>query len=713
MKLIKFAALALILGLWLPLQAQEKMLTLEDCCWLNPAVYPPSMRNLGWLENTHKFVYIKDNALVQEQVKNNKTTTLLTLEQLNSLLKELQQEETKHFPTVRSIRPNTLAFKLKNVWYSYQIKENSLHIENSYPAEAENAEMEREHFKVAYTKGNNLFLAIDGKEIAVTSDTKPGIVNGQTVHRSEFGISDGIFWSPKGQLLAYYHKDESMVTDYPLVDIDTRVATLKNTKYPMAGMTSEVVKVAVYNPATKKTIYLQTGEPAEQYLTNLSWSPDEKHIYIAVLNRDQNHMKLNQYDAENGAFIKTLFEETDTEWVEPEHGLYFLNGRSDQFVWMSERDGWNHLYLYSIDGKLIKQLTQGEWVVTQFLGFDTKNLQAFYQSTAQSPLENGIYSVSLKSGKTNTISTTHGTHSALLSSDGKYLIDTYSSTEIARQYELKNKQGKTLRVIQENQDPLKEYALGEMKMGQLKAKDGSDLYYRIILPPGFDPEKKYPVFHYVYGGPHLQMVTDSWLGGAGLFMNFMAQQGYIVFNMDNHGTPHRGLDFEQKIFRNLGVTEVEDQMIGINYLKTLPYVDANRIGVDGWSYGGFMTISLMLKHPETYKVGCAGGPVIDWSQYEVMYGERYMDTPQANPEGYQNAHLINYIDQLQGKLMVMHGTLDPTVVWQQSLSFLKHCMKQGKQIDYFVYPGHEHNVRGKDRVYMYQKILNYFNAALK
>jgi dipeptidyl-peptidase-4 len=267
--------------------------------------------------------------------------------------------------------------------------------------------------------------------------------------------------------------------------------------------------------------------------------------------------------------------------------------------------------------------------------------------------------------------------------------------------------------LQKNSNPLKDYKMPAMSIFTIKAKDSTDLYCRLIKPTDFDPAKKYPVIVYVYGGPHDQMITDSWLGGTGMFLHYLATKGYVVFTLDNHGSANRGLAFEQATFRNLGAIELEDQMLGVDYLKKLPFVDTSRIGVHGWSYGGFMTVSLMLKQSNTFKVAVAGGPVIDWKFYEVMYGERYMDTPDENPLGYDNANLLNYAKNLKGKLLIIHGTADPTVVWQNSLSFVRKCIDEGVQLDYFVYPEQEHNMTGKDRVHLNHKIENYFNDYLK
>jgi len=458
-------------------------------------------------------------------------------------------------------------------------------------------------------------------------------------------------------------------------------------------------------------VFLKTDGPKDQYLTTVTWGPEGKYIYIALLNRDQNHLKLNKYDATTGDFIKTLFEENNSKYVEPEHPLYFNPENPSEFIWFSERNGYNHLYLFNIEGKLLKQLTNGEWVVTEFLGFYDKD-KIYFKSTKDSPLQQNIYSLNLKDDKLFRVSPDHGTHTARISKDGKYIIDIFSNNEISRQYSLLNNKGKTIRIIKKDKQPLKDYQLGEMLVFDLKAPDGTILYSRLIYPTDFDRSKRYPVIVYVYGGPHAQLVTDSWLGGAGLFLNYMASQGYFIFTLDNRGSANRGQDFEQAIFRNCGSIEVEDQMVGVNYLKTLPYIDTTRIGVDGWSYGGFMTTSLMLKQPTTFKVGVAGGPVIDWQYYEVMYGERYMDTPKSNPEGYKKASLLNYISQLQGKLLLIHGTNDPTVVWQHSLLFLQKAIQSGKQMDYMVYPGHGHGVRGKDRLHLNTKIADYFKDNL-
>lgn len=291
---------------------------------------------------------------------------------------------------------------------------------------------------------------------------------------------------------------------------------------------------------------------------------------------------------------------------------------------------------------------------------------------------------------------------------GKFFIDRFTNLKTPNKTTLLNAKGEQLKILLNAEDPLKEFKIGDVKLVKLKADDGTPLNGRLVLPPDFDPQKKYPVIVYVYGGPHGQMVTNSFLRGWSWWFYYMAQRGFILFTMDNRGTNNRGLEFEQIIHRQLGTVEIQDQMVGVNYLKAQPFVDSTRIGVHGWSYGGFMTISLMTRQPAVFKVGVAGGPVIDWRYYEVMYGERYMDTPQSNPDGYETASLLNYVKNLDGRLLIIHGTVDPVVAWQNSLLYLRKAIDLQKQVDYFVYPGDEHNMFGMDRVHLYQKITDYF-----
>lgn len=575
---------------------------------------------------------------------------------------------------------------------------------------------------LAFKRDNQLFVRdADGKERQLTEDGSREIVYGEAVHRNEFGIEEGLFWSPDGQLLAFYRMDQSMVTDYPQVNIDPRIAEMEPDKYPMAGMTSHEVTIGVYDLNTRKTIYLQTPKKddakwAPVYFSNIAWSPDNKAIYLFELNRDQNDCRLVCYDAATGLQKYELCRETSDKYVEPQTPIQFLPWDASKFILQSQRDGYNHLYLYSIKGECIKQLTKGPWVVMDVIGFNTKNRSVIISCNEKHPLQRNLYSVDIQTNKLTPLDNGVGVHRASLSASGIKLVDNYSTPDVPRIINLVTLQGKKVKTVNllTAPNPWEGYQTPIFENGSIKAADGTtDLYWRMVKPADFDPAKKYPTVVYVYGGPHAHNVEASWHWYSRSWETYMAQKGYIVFILDNRGSQYRGRDFEQATFRQLGQVEMLDQMKGVDYLRTLPYVDMDRLGVHGWSFGGFMTISLMTNYPDVFKVGVAGGPVIDWKWYEVMYGERYMDTPQTNPEGYEKTSLISKAKNLKGKLQIIIGYNDPTVVPQHALSFLKACIEAGTQPDFFVYPGEGHNMMGHSSVHLHERITQYFEDYLK
>ena len=688
----------------------QNILTLEDAVLGSRTKFAPrNLNQLQWQGEIDKYTFVQNDTLFQGNIENDSIVSLLHISNLNIALKNHDSINLKKFPGIFWKNSEQMEYIDNNNLFIYNISTGSFDVIINYPEEADNIDVCETNNFLAYTIGNNLFVSTNGKVIQVTDEDNSGIISGQTVHRNEFGITNGTFWSPGGKFLAYYRKDETMVADYPLVDISGRIAALENIKYPMAGMKSEEVTLWIYDIGTGKKTMIQTGEPKEQYLTNIAWSPDEKHIFIAVLNRGQDLMKLNQYDANSGKFVKTLFEENNTRYVEPLHAIEFLENDKKKFIWQSKRDGYNHLYLYNTNGRLLNQLTRGEFDVTENLGTDKEDKFLYFISTQSNPIERQVYKLDLETREVIRLTINKGIHNAAISQTGEYIIDTYSNINEPRIINLLSVEGNVIRNLLTADNPYKNYKLGEIAISSVKCNnDKTDLYYRLIKPVDFDPSRKYPVIIYVYGGPHSQLVTNRWLGGSRMWQHYMAQKGFIGFAMDNRGTLGHGFDFESSIHRQLGKLEMEDQMMGVEFLKSLPYVDTNRIGIHGWSYGGFMTVNLKLHYPEIFKVAVAGGPVIDWKYYEVMYGERYMDTPQENPEGYEQANLINYVDSLKGKLLIIHGAIDPVVVWQNSLTFVRECVNGKKQIDYFVYPGHPHNVRGVDRVHLMRKVSGYF-----
>lgn len=685
--------------------SQEKELSLDDAVLgYYKGLYPSSLQNLHWVDSSNTYVFQKDEVLLFTDAKTGKVVSTIHLSQLQKTYPSL-----KRFPHLQEVSTSEFTFRSGNniEVFNYVTLTKSTTI--SFDKLAQNSEYNSKAKAIAYTLENNLFIGTaSNPKITITSNTDKNIVSGQAIHRSEFGIVKGTFWSPEGNFLAFYQKDESNVTSYPLVDITTYPASLKAIKYPMAGQGSEKAKIGIFDLNTKQTIYLDIDTSDEHYLTNLSWTPDEKYVLVAEINRAQNHVWYNRYNIKTGKKVNTIFEETNSKWTEPEFDAVFLPNSNTNFLWFSERNGFMNLYQYTTEGKLIQQLTNFEWVVTGVLGFDNASKHVFITGTGDDARESHAFKVNLKTGKYTQLTEPNGTHRAQLSANGNYLIDNYSSLTIPRNIEISDTKKGRRTTIFKAENPLKEFKLGTTEFITLKGNDGTDLYAKISKPANFDTSKKYPVLVYVYGGPHAQLVTNSWLGGSSLWMPaFATLENYIVFTLDNRGSANRGFAFESSIHRNLGNLEIEDQLTGVDYLKSLDFVDSNRIAVNGWSYGGFMTTSLMLRHPNVFTTAVAGGPVTDWKYYEVMYGERYMDTPQENPEGYKKAKVHNYIKNLDGKLLIIHGSIDPTVVPQHSMTLLQEAVKNKVQIDFFTYPMHPHNVRGVDRVHLVKKMLEY------
>ena len=697
----------------LPAQEQHRSPSLEEYTLGSPkALRRTSLRSLRWLGSD--YVYVDSTRLVLgSPTATHPEKTLLTQDEFLAIIGEATKGAgAKYFAPFSVVEGKLLSisFGKKHYLIDPQTKKQVAAFERVGRTEQAFELAPRAKHAVAVRDNNLFLLSPDGSSSQLTTDGSPTLVYGQSVHQNEFGISGGLFWSPDGSRLAFYRMDQGMVSAYPLVHTNVRKATEEKLYYPMAGMPSHHVTLGIYDVASGKTIYLKTGEPKEKYLTNISWAPDSKTIYIAEVNREQNHMDLKAYDPSTGDYIKTLFSEHNDKYIEPQWPMRFIPGRDREFVWQTRRDGYTHLDRYNVDGRLLGQITRGAWEVTDFLGFADGGKTLVYTSTQLSPIDRVVASVSLDGRKTRLLTPQAGWHSAQLSADGKHLLDTYESLKNPTENRLVAvATGKALATLYQSKDPEADFLNPEITFGTIKAADGvTDLHYRLLKPTNFDPAKKYPTIVYVYNGPHAQLVQNRFHAGCLGWDLYMATKGFVVFTVDGRGSAHRGAAFEQVIHRHLGKNEMADQMKGVDFLKSLPYVDADRIGVAGWSYGGFMTTNLMLTHPEVFKVGVAGGAVTDWARYEIMYGERYMDSPQENPEGYKETNLSLRAANLKGRLLLIHGTIDPTVVWQHTQLFVDACVKAGTYPDYMIYPEHKHNVLGVDRVHLNYTMARYF-----
>ncbi len=713
-----------LLVLSLPMAAQDKLFTLEDLNYggTNYRNLQPQNLWLTWWGDQLIETDVEECSVID--AKTGKKTTLFTLEQINDWAKSDDQKYVRHLMNATFPYPDKPIVQVGNrkAVILVDFKDKKIVWQDSISGQ-EAYDWNPISRATAYVDDYQLFVVDgQGKKHQLSTDGSREIVFGQSVHRNEFGIEKGTFWSPDGQRLAFYRMDQSMVTDYPQVDIDTRIASYEPDKYPTAGETSHQVTVGVYDITTNKTIFLNTpiiqnnqnNQDTPVYFTNIAWSPDSKTIYMFELNRDQNDCRLVSYDAITGEKKAERYRETSEKYVEPMHPIQFLPWDDNLFILQSQRDGYNHLYLYNIKGELVKQLTSGTFVVQEVLGFNKKDKSIIISSNEANPIQHNTYAVDIKTGKRTLLDNGKGSHHAVLSESGLYFYDKYSEPDVPRNIDVVEvKTAKAQRLLTA-EDPWKGYQQPIFECGTIKAADGkTDLYYRMVKPHDFDATKKYPTVIYVYGGPHAHNVEAAWHWYSRSWETYMAQKGYIVFILDNRGSENRGRDFEQVTFRQLGQIEMQDQMKGVDYLRSLPYIDMDRLGVHGWSFGGFMTISLMTNYPDVFKVGVAGGPVIDWKWYEVMYGERYMDTPQTNPEGYEKTSLIAKAKNLKGKLQIITGYNDDTVIPQHCLSFLKACIEAGTQPDFFVYPGEPHNMRGHASVHLHERITQYFEDYLK
>ena len=715
-------SLVVLLTFVLPFVANaQQALTLQDAILkAGTDLAPERLKGLQWIEGSPTYSYVKNDQLMRGTIGKSADLPIIDLATLNVAVSDTVK--LKAMPHVTWLAADRFRFRHNGRYHVHTLGGATTTV-TALPAEAANEDIHPRTGSIAYTVDHDLYVQRAGAKgpERITKDGADGIVNGQSVHRQEYGITKGTFWSPTGDQLAFYRMDERMVTPYQLEDITTRPSSFEKIRYPMAGDSSHHVTVGVYDLHGGKTIFLRTGAPADQYLTNISWSADGRYVHVVHLDRATENLRLVRYDPNTGQAVATLLTESDTTYLEPQHPAHFLKTRPGQYIWQSQRDGWNHLYRYDADNREVLQLTKGPWSVTDVVGFDPKENFLIVQGTAavlpgkpSGATELHLYRVEVRSGKVRRLTTETGTHHGRLSSDGSTLIDTWSSVEVPGMVVLRDSRtGAEMKQLLRSKDPLAGHTVGKVELLTVIGAQGDRLNARLIKPSHFTEGHRYPVLIYVYNGPHVQLVTNSYLGGASLWMLEAAERGYLIWTVDGHGSGNRGKAFEQAIHRHLGELEVDDQMQGLAFLKNLPYVDGSRIGVHGWSFGGHMTTALLTRHPGVFKAGVAGGPVMDWSLYEVMYTERYMDTPAENPAGYASTDLTKMADHLEDPLLVITGGKDDVVLPQHALRFLKACVDKGIPVDFFDYPGHGHNVRGKDRVHLMDKVLTYLDHYLR
>jgi len=553
---------------------------------------------------------------------------------------------------------------------------------------------------VSFVRGGNLYvedLSMQRRERPLTLDGSEKILNGRLdwVYQEELygrGNFGAYWWSPDSTKIAFLRLDENPVPNFPVVDHIPTDQNLELTPYPKAGDPNPLVKLGVVDSTGGDITWVDTGKymPGDLLIVRVGWFPDNKKVYYLAQNREQTFLDLNAADPDDGK-TSNLFRESTKAWIGiNDDGLRWLKDGS--FLWMSDRSGWTHVYHYAPDGKLVAQVTKGDWDLRGMDGVDEGKGTLYFSSTEHSYIANQEYAIKLDGSGMTRLTATEGAHRASFNSGATHFIDTWSDANTPAQVRLYDAAGKLVRVVDENKvEALKQYKLGKVEFLNVKTRDGGTMEAMMIKPPDFDPSKKYPVWSYTYSGPQAPQVRNSWGSTTFMWHQMLAQKGYIIWICDNRTASDKGVNSAWPLYQNFGELELRDLEDGFSWLKSQPYVDDERIGIWGWSYGGFMT-SYALTHSKTFKIGIAGGSVTDWRNYDTIYTERYMRTPQNNPEGYWKSSPIHYAKDLHGKLLLIHGAIDDNVHMANTIQFLYELQKAGKQVQLMVYPKSRHGV---------------------
>lgn len=551
---------------------------------------------------------------------------------------------------------------------------------------------------VSFVRENNLYVEdiSQRRERALTSDGSAKILNGRLdwVYQEELygrGNFGAYWWSPDSTTIAFLRFDETPVPEFTVVDHIPYHQKLEVTPYPKAGDPNPLVKLAVVSATGGDIRWIDTSkyQPADMLISRVTWTPDSKKVVYQAQNREQTFLDVNFADPGNGKSAN-IIHETSKAWVAINEQPIWLKDGS--FIWASERSGWEHLYHYTAGGKLLKQITNGKWEVRSIDGVDEANGFIYFTATEHSHIAPHAYRIKLDGSGLTRLTQSEGSHRVDLSPANNYFIDSWSDLNTPSQIRLYDSSGKLVRVVAENKvDALKQYKLGNAQLMQVKTRDGFQMEAMMIKPPDFDASKKYPVMSFTYSGPHAPQVRNAWGQTTYMFHHLLAQKGYIIWVCDNRTASGKGMDATWPVYKNFGELELRDLEDGLTWLKNQPYIDGSRIGIWGWSYGGFMT-SYALTHSQSFKIGIAGGTVADWRDYDSIYTERYMQTPQNNPEGYKKSSPVNTAKNLHGKLLLIHGAIDDNVHMQNTIQFIYELQKAGKQFQLMLYPKSRHGV---------------------
>jgi len=663
--------------------------------------------SLQWKSDEATFTYLKGTSLYFQTYKSTKEKELATL----SDLEKITGKAFATFPSYRWKDGNRMAIITNRFYADIDMKSKAVLFNADFDKNAKNISVSPCN-NIAYTLDSSL-VVIDSTGYKTTVFVKETNINyGESPYRNEFGTTKGFFWSQDGQQLLFYKYDDSDLTiEYFKDSTDSIISTAR---YPYAGRSIGKTTVGIYNVPTQSTTFIDTKKDEGKYYTNPAWNSDGRSIYINILNREQNTILLKEYDAESGEYVRMVMKESATPYIEQSIAPLFLKTKPE-FLWVSLKTGHAHIYHYDIEGLLLSPLTTGDWDVTDIIGVDKKEENLYFIGTKEGDVTGRyLYKVNIISLQVKCLSQIAGTHKGHIDFAEGYILDEVSSYDIPHKTMLKDPKGNVLREVQEAKYPFKFVDMPIFEQGTFRADDNkTDLHYHIFKPTDFDPNNLYPVILYVYGGPHIQLVRNKWLGGIGILPYLLAQEDFIVFCVDNRGSYGRGNEFEQITHNKLGQIELEDQLSAIKYLSDFSYIDETKIGVYGWSYGGFMALNLATKAPSKVRAVVAGAPVTSWTNYEIMYTERYMGTPENNPDGYAWADMEAQTDSLKAEVLILHGNLDNTTMPSQHVAYTNAAKKRNKHVTLKTYYGHKHHISGDEKKEFLEDVISFFTDHLQ
>jgi dipeptidyl-peptidase-4 len=705
----------------------------------DPVLSGTTPKSLGYSPDGSRITYLKGKSsdanrldLWQYQIKTGKHSLLVDSDTLFSGPELLSDEEKARRERLRlfasgivsyswSKDGKALLFPLNGDLYYFDLatkKSKKLTETKEFETDAQISPKGR---FVSFVREQNIYV-LDlktGSETQLTKDGQGPIKNGMAefVAQEEMGRMTGYWWAPDDSKIAFTQFDDSGVAEVVRNEIYADEIKLVNQRYPYAGAANVKIKLGVVSLAGAAVNWLDHGKDQDIYLPRVAWTQNPNLLTYQWQSRDQQQLELRLVDLVSQT-ERLLLKERSATWVNLHNDLHFLKDQKS-FIWASERSGFKHLYQYDLDGKMLRQLTDGDWIVNQLETVDEKNGQIYFSGRKDTPLEAHLYQLTLADGGIKRLTEAGSSHAVVVAKDGSGFLDTFSSVSQLPEVQLKNREGKTIEILANNQltaeHPLTPYwpELVKPRFGTIQAKDGQTLHYRVFEPAKLEPTVKYPVIVSVYGGPGAQRVTNSW-NHKDLYFQYMAQRGYIVFQLDNRGSENRGKKFEDPIYKKLGVVEVEDQISGVEYLRTLPYVDASRIGVYGHSYGGYMAIMTMFKASDYFAAGVSGAPVTDWTLYDTHYTERYLGHPASNAQGYTDSAVFPYADSLKGSLLIYHGMADDNVLFANSTKLFSQLQQSGKVFEMMTYPGSKHAMFGQQvQTHLHRTITTFFDRELR